>query len=397
MPTPKQPSTRRSTRASPGTAPRTSNPRPAAHSARVFNFSPGPGALPLEVLEQAAAELMSWRGSGMSVMEMSHRSAEFEHILAEARADLRTLLAVPDNFHILFMQGGALAQNAIVPLNLMYRGDPQRPAADFVITGTWSMKSESEARQYGSAHIAASNLDQARGQIPAPASWNLHDDAAYLHLCSNETIAGIEFDSIPDLGQRRGRIVVADMSSNLLSRPVDFERVAALYAGAQKNVGPAGLTIVIARDDLLGFAHPHCPWAFDWQRVASAGSQYNTPPTYAIYIAGLVFQWLRRQGGIAAIERQNRTKAALLYACIDRSQLYVNQVHASCRSRMNVPFLLRDTRLDQRFVAAARAHGLVNLEGHRAVGGMRASLYNAMPLEGVQALVQFMAEFERTA
>lgn len=366
-------------------------------SARVFNFAPGPGVLPTAVLEQAAAEMLSWHGSGMSVMEMSHRGPDFEHILNTASADLRRLLAVPEDFHILFMQGGALAANASVPLNLMYRRAPAEPAADFVITGTWSMKSESEARQYGAAHIAASNLDQPEGLIPATTSWRLTDEAAYLHLCTNETIAGIAFDAIPELDQRHGRVVVADMSSDLLSRPVDFSRVAALYAGAQKNAGIAGLTIVIVRDDLLGHAHPHCPWAFDWQRVAAEGSLYNTPPTYAIYIAGLVFQWLLREGGVAAIERRNQEKAALLYDFIDHSQLFENRVHPSCRSRMNVPFRLRLPDRDRAFIAAARAHGLVGLEGHRTVGGMRASLYNAMSIEGVRALIDCMAEFERDA
>ncbi|MDF3837513.1 3-phosphoserine/phosphohydroxythreonine transaminase [Cupriavidus basilensis] len=366
---------------------------------RVYNFSPGPAALPTEVLLQAAEEMLSWQGTGVSVMEMSHRSREFEGIHAEALANLRELLHVPKNFRILFLQGGAIGENGIVPLNLMRRVNPDRAKADFVVTGTWSVKSEQEARRYGEVNIAASSLAQKFSRIPDVADWKLSDDADYVHLCTNETIVGVEFQDVPDIGQHRdgGPVVVADVSSHILSRPVDWSRVQVAYGGAQKNIGPAGVTIVIVREDLLGHAHPLCPSAFNWRLVAEHDSMYNTPPTYAIYVAGLVFKWLKAQGGVAAIEQRNIAKAHALYEFIDQSAFYRNEIDPSCRSRMNVPFILADESRNDAFLAGARAHGLVQLKGHKSVGGMRASLYNAMPLEGVAALVEFMREFERTS
>ncbi|TXI78532.1 3-phosphoserine/phosphohydroxythreonine transaminase [Cupriavidus sp. Marseille-Q8015] len=368
---------------------------------RVYNFSPGPAALPAEVLQQAAEEMLSWQGKGVSVMEMSHRSKEFESIHNAALADLRELLRIPDNFRVLFLQGGAIGENAIVPLNLIRRVDAERPKVDFVVSGTWSVKTEQEARRYGEVNIAASSADRKFTCIPDVASWQLSNDAAYLHLCTNETIVGVEFHDIPEVGQTgthdKGRIVVADASSHILSRPIDWSRVQVVYAGAQKNIGPAGVTIVIVREDLLGFAHPHCPSAFNWRLIAEHNSMYNTPPTYAIYIAGLVFQWLKRQGGVPAIEQRNIAKARALYDFLDQSQFYRNEIDPSCRSRMNVPFFLRDESRNEAFLTQARANGLVQLKGHKSVGGMRASIYNAMPLEGVSALIEFMREFERTS
>ncbi|MBY4895592.1 3-phosphoserine/phosphohydroxythreonine transaminase [Cupriavidus sp. AU9028] len=364
---------------------------------RVFNFSAGPAALPTEVLQQAAEEMLSWRGTGVSVMEMSHRSKEFESIHQQALADLRELLAVPDNYRILFLQGGAIGENAIVPLNLMGRLDPQQPKADFVITGSWSVKTEQEGRRYGQTHIAADGKAGRYLSIPDAAYWNLSDDAAYVHLCTNETIGGVEFQQVPEIGQRAGRVVVADASSHILSRPVDWSRIQVLYAGAQKNIGPAGVTIVIVREDLLGHAHPLCPSAFNWRVVNEHNSMFNTPPTYTIYIAGLVFQWLKRQGGIDGIEQRNIAKAKALYDYLDQSAFYRNEVDPSCRSRMNVPFFLADESRNEAFLAGARANGLLQLKGHKSVGGMRASIYNAMPLDGVSALIEYMREFERNA
>lgn len=369
--------------------------RPTAE--RVFNFSPGPAALPTEVLQQAAEEMLSWRGTGMSVMEMSHRGKEFLSIHQEALTDLRELLHIPDHFRILFLQGGAIAENAIVPLNLIRRVNAERPKVDFVVTGTWSVKTEQEARRYGEVNIAASSVDQRFVRIPDVAEWRLSSDAAYVHLCTNETIVGVEFQQVPDIGQQQGRVVVADASSHILSRPIDWERVQVVYAGAQKNIGPAGLTIVIVREDLLGHAHPLCPSAFNWRIVNDNNSMFNTPPTYAIYIAGLVFKWLKRQGGVEGIEQRNIAKARALYDFLDQSSFYRNEIDPSCRSRMNVPFFLADDARNEAFLAGARANGLVQLKGHKSVGGMRASIYNAMPLEGVSALIDYMREFERTA
>jgi len=359
---------------------------------RPFNFSAGPATIAPEVLQQAASEMLDWHGSGMGVMEMSHRGKEFISIYEQAQADLRELLAVPKNFHILFMQGGGLAENAIVPLNLSRGGK-----ADFVLTGSWSQKSLKEARKYCQTNVAATDEANSFTQLPAPADWQLGADASYVHICSNETIHGVEFHELPDLKALGSSApLVVDFSSQVASRPVDWSRVGLAFGGAQKNIGPAGLTLVIVREDLLGHALPVCPSAFDYKTVADNQSMFNTPPTYAIYMAGLIFQWLKKLGGVPAIEARNIAKAQLLYEAIDNSQLYVNRVAKSCRSRMNVPFFLRDESRNEAFLAGAREHGLLQLKGHKSVGGMRASLYNAMPLEGVQALVSYMQEFERT-
>jgi phosphoserine aminotransferase len=371
---------------------------------RPYNFSAGPAAIAPEVLEQAAAEMLDWpdaqgRPSGMSVMEMSHRGKEFISIYESAEATLRELLAVPKQFRILFMQGGGLAENAIVPLNLAARGAPPgaRGLASFVITGGWSQKSCREADKYLASHVAATNQHDGHTRIPDPASWQIHADASYVHLCSNETIHGVEFQSLPDLRALGcDAPLVVDFSSHVASRPVDWSRIGLAFAGAQKNLGPAGLTVVVVREDLLGHALPTCPSAFDYKLVADNQSMYNTPPTYAIYIAGLVFQWIRRQGGVSALEQRNIAKARMLYAAIDQSQLYENRVDPACRSRMNVPFFLKDASRNDAFLAGAREHGLLSLKGHKSLGGMRASIYNAMPIEGVQALVDYMREFERT-
>lgn len=357
-------------------------------SARPFNFSAGPAVLPEPVLHRVAAEMLDWHGSGMSVMEMSHRGKEFGSILEAAERDLRELLAVPANFRVLFMQGGGLGENAIVPLNLSRGGK-----VDVVVTGSWSRKSAAEARRYADVQIAA---DIGSGH-KIPTDWALRDDAAYVHVCTNETIDGVEFHAMPELPN--GVPLAADVSSHVLSRPIDWRRVGLAFGGAQKNIGPAGLTLVFVRDDLLGRALDICPSAFNYETVAANQSMFNTPPTFAIYVAGLVFQWIKGleyggKQGLAAIEQRNIDKAALLYGALDASGFYENRVDASCRSRMNVPFFLKDDKLNEAFLAEAKAAGLLQLKGHKSVGGMRASLYNAMPLEGVQALVGFMKDFE---
>ena len=364
---------------------------------RPYNFSAGPAAIPEEVLQQAAAEMLDWHGSGMGVMEMSHRGKEFISIYTQAEADLRELLAVPPQFRILFMQGGGLAENAIVPLNLSRAG-----TVDFVVTGSWSQKSYKEARKYASeVNIAASGEDSHFTTLPSPSSWQLSTGASYLHLCSNETIHGVEFHELPDLKSLGSDApLVIDFSSHVASRPVPWDRVGLAFGGAQKNIGPAGLTIVIVREDLLGHALPICPSAFNYQTVADNQSMYNTPPTWGIYMAGLTFQWLKRQregelSGVAAMQARNIAKAQLLYDCIDQSSFYVNKVAPHCRSRMNIPFFLQDESRNDAFLAGAKERGLLQLKGHKSVGGMRASLYNAMPLAGVQALVAYMQEFER--
>ena len=356
---------------------------------RVFNFSAGPAVLPEEVLRRAAEEMLDWHASGMSVMEMSHRGKEFIGIAHKAESDLRSLLAIPGNYKVLFLQGGAIAENALVPMNLL-RG---RAAADYVNTGEWSTKSIREARKYTTVGIAASSEDRKFTYVPPQASWTLTSGAAYVHVCTNETIGGVEYHWTPDTGDVP---LVADMSSHLLSRAVDVARYGVIYGGAQKNMGPAGLTVVIVRDDLLDRALPITPSAFHWKAQAEADSMLNTPPTYAIYIAGLVFEWALAQGGIAALEARNVAKAAVLYDYLDRSAFYVNPVQKEDRSRMNVPFRLRDASFDEAFLKGAEARGMVQLKGHRSVGGMRASIYNAMPIEGVRALVDYMADFERT-
>ena len=355
---------------------------------RVFNFSAGPAMLPEEVLRQAAAEMLDWHGSGMSVMEMSHRGKEFVGIAAKAEADLRTLLAIPANYKVLFLQGGAIAENAIVPMNLL----DGRTAADYVNTGEWSKKSIKEARKYCTVNIAASAEDRNFSYVPARETWRLDAAAAYVHVCTNETIGGVEYQWTPDTGAVP---LVADMSSHILSRAIDVAKYGVIYGGAQKNAGPAGLTLVIVRDDLLDRALPITPTAFHWKEQAENDSMINTPPTYAIYVAGLVFEWLLAQGGVAAIEQKNIAKAKLLYDSLDRSEFYLTPVRKEDRSRMNVPFKLSDSSLDEAFLKGAKERGMVQLKGHRAVGGMRASIYNAMPIEGVQALVSYLEDFER--
>ncbi|HVO89378.1 MAG TPA: 3-phosphoserine/phosphohydroxythreonine transaminase [Casimicrobiaceae bacterium] len=355
---------------------------------RVWNFSAGPAALPEPVLQRAQAEMLDWHGSGMSVMEMSHRGPEFISIAAKAELDLRQLVGIPEDYAVLFLQGGALAQNAIVPLNLM----PENGIADYVDTGYWAGKSIAEAAKYGRTNVAASSKEQHYTRIPPRSEWRLTPDAAYVHITTNETIGGIEYQTIPDVGAAP---LVADASSHILSRPLEVTRFGVIYAGAQKNLGPAGLTLVIVRKDLLGRARRECPSVFDYSIQAKAESMHNTPATYAIYIAGLVFEWLIAQGGLPAIERANIAKADLLYGEIDRSGFYRNNVNKADRSRMNVPFFLPDARLDKPFLEGAQERGMIQLKGHRAVGGMRASIYNAMPLDGVRALVDYMREFER--
>jgi phosphoserine aminotransferase len=356
---------------------------------RPYNFSAGPAVLPEPVLVQAAAEMLDWRGSGMGVMEMSHRGRDFISIYEQAEADLRSLLAVPPQFRILFMQGGGLAENAIVPLNLSRGG-----AVDVVVSGAWSQKSADEARRYADVAVAASNAADGHTSLPKPGSWQLRGHARYVHLCSNETIHGVEYQQLPDLAALGCNApLVIDCSSHILSRPIDWQRVGLAFAGAQKNIGPAGLTLVIVREDLLGHALPICPSAFNYQTVADNGSMFNTPPTYAIYSAGLVFQWLKSQGGVAAMEARNIAKAELLYGYLDGSGFYGNRVAKEGRSRMNVPFFLHDERLNEVFLAGARERSLLQLKGHKTVGGMRASIYNAMPLEGVQALVAYLKDF----
>ena len=359
---------------------------------RAFNFSAGPAVMPEAVLQQAAAEMLDWHGSGMSVMEMSHRGKEFISICEHAETDLRDLLAVPTHFKVLFMQGGGLAENAIVPLNLSHGG-----AMDFVLTGSWSQKSLKEAGKYGTARVAASGQVEGFTTLPAPATWQVGANSRYVHICSNETIHGVEFHELPDLKALGcDAPLVVDFSSHVASRPVDWSRVGLAFGGAQKNLGPAGLTLVIVREDLIGHALPHCPSAFDYKLVADNQSMYNTPPTYSIYIAGLVFQWLKKNGGITGMQQRNIAKAQLLYDFLDGSSLFENRVAKDCRSRMNVPFFLRDESRNEAFLAGAKAANLLQLKGHKSVGGMRASIYNAMPLEGVQALVAYMRQFEKT-
>ncbi len=355
---------------------------------RVFNFAAGPATLPLEVLEQAQAELTDWRGSGRSVMEVSHRSKAFQGVAADLEASLRELLSVPAGYKVIFLQGGATAQFAGVPLNLA----GAESTADYVNTGAWSKRAIGEARRYCKVNVAADESASGYNTVPAPGTLRLTAGAAYLHYTPNETIGGVEFPYVPESGAAP---LVADFSSTFLSRPIEVSRFGLIYAGAQKNVGPAGLCIVIVREDLLGKARAGTPQVMDYKAMADDGSMLNTPPTFAWYLAGLVLNWIRGQGGLPAMERQNRAKAAALYAAIDESGFYRNPVARECRSWMNVPFTLARPELDRTFLSEAQAAGLTNLEGHRSVGGMRASLYNAMPLAGVQALIGFMKEFQR--
>ena len=357
--------------------------------ARVFNFGAGPATLPEPVLKQAAAELLDWHGSGMSVMEMSHRGREFVKIHAQAEADLRGLLGIPKNYKVLFLQGGGAGQFSIVPMNLL-RG---KAAASYVNTGHWSTRAIAEAKRYCKVTIAASSEDANFSYAPRQEQWQVDPAAAYVHYTSNETIGGVEFHWIPDTGEIP---LIADASSHILSRPLDVSRFGLIYAGAQKNIGPAGLAIVIVRDDLIGHAMPLTPSVFDYKVQAGADSMHNTPPTYSVYMAGLVFQWLKQQGGVKKMEEINIAKAQLVYDYLDQTEFYHSPVAKEDRSRMNVPFSLRNDQLDEEFLKQAKARGLSELKGHRSVGGMRASIYNAMPVEGVRTLVEFMREFEKT-
>jgi phosphoserine aminotransferase len=357
--------------------------------ADIYNFSAGPAMLPAAVMQQARDELLDWHGTGVSVMEMSHRSKEYLSVAEQAEADLRELLAIPANYRVLFLQGGATSQFAMVPVNLL-RG---RQQADYINTGTWSRKAIAEARRYCNVNVAASSEDTHFTTIPAVESWQLDAEAAYVHYTPNETIGGVEFHWIPETGAVP---LVADMSSTILSRPLDVSRYGLIYAGAQKNIGPAGLTVVIVRDDLIGHTLDGAPTMFDYKVHADNGSMFNTPPTFGWYLAGLVFKWLLRQGGLAAMAETNRRKSQLLYAAIEQSGFYSSPVDPACRSWMNVPFTMADPALDSNFLAQAQAAGLLNLKGHRSVGGMRASIYNAMPEAGIIALTGFMSEFERT-
>jgi len=355
----------------------------------IYNFSAGPAVLPKAVLQQAQAELLDWHGSGMSVMEMSHRGKEYMGIHAQAEADLRELMGIPSNYKVLFLQGGAHLQFSMIPLNLL-RG---KASADYVNTGEWSKKAIGEAKKFANVNVVADNKDKNCTYVPAFDTWKLDKDAAYVHYTPNETIGGVEFNWIPKTGDVP---LVADMSSNILSRQIDVSKFGLIYAGAQKNIGPAGLTLVIVREDLVGHADARLPTMMDFKIHADNDSMYNTPPTFAIYMAGLVFQWLKKNGGIAAMEKNNIAKANLLYAAIDGSNGFYNcPVVKADRSRMNVPFTLKDANLDGDFLKQADARGLLQLKGHRSVGGMRASIYNAMPLAGVQALADFMGEFAK--
>jgi len=355
---------------------------------RVFNFSAGPAALPEEVLQQAQAEMTDWHGSGMSVMEMSHRGKEFMSIAEKAESDLRELMSIPENYKVLFLQGGASSQFAMIPMNLT-RGNS---ATDYINTGAWSKKAIAEGKNFSDVNVAATTEDSNFSRVPHQDQINLNANAAYVHYTPNETIGGVEFNYIPHTGDVP---LVADMSSTILSRPLDVDRFGMIYAGAQKNIGPAGLTLVIIREDLVGDAMPGTPTMFNYKTHVDNDSMYNTPPTYGWYLAGLVFQWLKDKGGLQGMAEINSRKANKLYDAIDTSDFYANPVDPHCRSWMNVPFTLANAELDKTFLEEASAEGLKTLKGHRSVGGMRASIYNAMPEEGIDALVGFMAEFER--
>ncbi|MDO4637168.1 MAG: 3-phosphoserine/phosphohydroxythreonine transaminase [Lautropia sp.] len=356
---------------------------------KLFNFSAGPAVLPKPVLEQAAAEMSDWHGTGMSVMEMSHRGKDYMSIQDLAEADLRELLGIPDDYRVLFLGGGAILQFAALALNLL----PEGQSADYIDTGIWSDKAYKEAQRFGHVRLAASARDSHYTAIPSREHWQLDPKAAYVHLCGNETIGGLEFQDMPDVGNVP---LVVDASSHILSRPLDVRHCGMIYGGAQKNIGPAGMSFIIIRDDLLGRAQSRVPSVLDYTKQAENGSMLNTPPTYAIYIAGLVFQWLKAQGGLTEMARRNKAKAQLLYDTLDASDFYHNAVNKADRSWMNIPFTLADDALDAAFLQGACERGLMNLKGHRSVGGMRASLYNAMPIEGVQALVAYMQDFEKT-
>ena len=354
---------------------------------RVFNFAAGPATLPLDVLKEAQAEMTDWRGSGMSVMEVSHRSKAFVAVAQQAEADLRALLAVPPNYEVLFLQGGATGQFSAIPLNLA----TQDSTVDYINTGAWSKKAIGEAKRYAKVNVAADESAGNYSTVPSPGSLRLTPGAAYLHYTPNETIGGVEFPYVPASGDVP---LVADFSSTILSRPIDVAKFGLIYAGAQKNIGPSGLVVVIVREDLLGRARPGTPTVWDYAAMAKEGSMLNTPPTFGWYFAGLVFKWLLQQGGLTAIAARNRAKAERLYAAIDGSGYYRNPVAKEARSWMNVPFTIPNPDLEKTFLAQAGEAGLVNLEGHRSVGGFRASIYNAMPIEGVDALIAFMRDFQ---
>jgi len=357
-------------------------------SNRAFNFCAGPAALPTAVLQRAQAEMLDWHGKGLSVMEMSHRSDDYVAIAEKAEQDLRDLLSIPSNYKVLFLQGGASQQFAEIPLNLL----PENGTADYIETGIWSKKAIEEARRFGNVNVAASAKAYDYLAIPGQNDWKLTSNAAYVHYASNETIGGLQFDWVPQTGDVP---LVVDMSSDILSRPIDVSQFGLIYAGAQKNIGPSGLVVVIVREDLLGHARSSCPTMLDYKVSADNGSMYNTPATYSWYLSGLVFEWLKEQGGVEAMEQRNRAKKDRLYGFIDSSDFYTNPISVNARSWMNVPFRLADERLDKAFLVGADARGLLNLKGHRSVGGMRASIYNALGLDAVEALVAYMAEFEK--
>jgi phosphoserine aminotransferase len=354
----------------------------------LYNFSAGPAVLPREVLEQARDELLNWHGCGMSVMEMSHRGKEYMSIQAQAEADLRELMGIPTNYKVLFLQGGASSQFAMVPMNLL-RG---KTSADYLNTGEWSKKAIKEAKKFGQVNVVASADDKNFTYAPTQDAWKLDSNAAYVHYTPNETIGGVEIFWTPETGNVP---LVADMSSNILSRPIDVSKFGLIYAGSQKNIGPAGVTVVIVRDDLIGQTVAGTPTMMDYKTHGDNESMYNTPPTYPIYISGLVFKLLKAKGGLAAMEQLNIAKSNLLYNYMDSTAFYNSPVALENRSRMNIPFTLQDAALDEDFLKGAKGRGLVQLKGHRSVGGMRASIYNAMPIEGVTALVDYMKEFEK--
>ncbi|MCK9237562.1 MAG: 3-phosphoserine/phosphohydroxythreonine transaminase [Thiopseudomonas sp.] len=355
---------------------------------RAYNFCAGPAALPEAVLKQAQKELLDWQGKGVSVMEMSHRSDEFVGIANQAEQDLRDLLSIPEHYKVLFMQGGASQQFAQIPLNFL----PESSSADYIDTGIWSRKSIDEAQRYGNINVAASAKKYDYFSIPGQNEWQLNKQAAYVHYTTNETIGGLQFDWIPETGDVP---LIVDMSSDILSRPVDISRFGMIYAGAQKNIGPSGLVVAIVREDLLGKARASCPTMLDYKVAADNGSMYNTPPTFSWYLSGLVFKWLKEQGGVEGMAKLNFEKQRLLYEYIDKSDFYTNPISKNARSWMNIPFRLADARLEQAFLAGAQERALLNLQGHRSVGGMRASIYNAVPMAAVEALIDYMQAFEK--
>ena len=357
---------------------------------RVYNFSAGPAVLPESVLEQAAAEMLDYQGTGMSVMEMSHRSKPFQNIIETAEADLRDLMGIPENYKVLFVQGGATTQFAAIPMNLM---KVEGGVADYIVSGSWSKKAFKEAKMYGTANCLASSEDETFSYVPDVDAIQVSENADYLYICQNETIYGTVYHKLPETGDVP---LVADVSSCFLSEPIDVSKYGVIYGGVQKNVGPAGLAIVIAREDLIREdVLPFTPTLLRWKTMADAGSLYNTPACYTIYICGLVFKWLKKQGGLEGIGKRNHEKAALLYDFLDQSKLFKGTARKEDRSIMNVPFITGDADMDAKFIAEAADHNIANIKGHRSVGGMRASIYNAMPREGVEALVAFMDEFEK--